>query len=169
MARKTTPQSFRELVAAARTVMPDVAITTDIIAGFPGETEEEFAQTLDFVREISFADGHVFTYSPRPGTGAARMKGQVKPELRKMRNHILTDALAESAKSYREKFVGRKMSVLWESTSEMGEWGWQMEGLTENYLRVQAFAPSPRWNELNQVLLQECSGDKLKGVISNTG
>ncbi|MEP7136164.1 MAG: tRNA (N(6)-L-threonylcarbamoyladenosine(37)-C(2))-methylthiotransferase MtaB [Chloroflexota bacterium] len=169
MARKTTPDSFRQLVNAAREVMPDVAITTDIIAGFPGETEEEFAQTLEFVREINFADGHVFTYSPRPGTGAARMKGQVKPELRKMRNHILTEALAESAKSYREKFVGRKMSVLWESTSEMGEWGWQMEGLTENYLRAQAFAPSPRWNELDAVLLQEISGDKLKGVISNTG
>lgn len=169
MARKTTPDSFRELVKAARDVMPDVAITTDIIAGFPGETEDEFAQTLEFVREINFADGHVFTYSPRPGTGAARMKGQVKPELRKKRNHILTEALAESAKSYREKFVGRKMSVLWESTSEMGEWGWQMEGLTENYLRAQAFAPSPRWNELDEVLLQESSGDKLKGVISKMG
>ena len=169
MARKTTPQSFRELVGAARHVMPEVAITTDIIAGFPGETEDEFAQTLEFAREINFAGGHVFTYSPRPGTGAAKMKGQVKPELRKKRNHILTELLAESAKSYREKFVGQKMSVLWESTSAMGEWGWQMEGLTENYLRVQAFAPSPRWNELDKVLLQEYSGDKLKGIISNTG
>jgi len=169
MARKTNPKSFRELVSAARAVMPDVAITTDIIAGFPGETEEEFAQTLEFVNEINFAGGHVFTYSPRPDTGAARMKGQVKPELRKKRNHILTGLLEESAKSYRAKFVGKKMSVLWESTSEMGEWGWQMEGLTENYLRVQAFAPSPRWNELDKVSLEECSGDKLKGVISNTG
>jgi len=168
MARKTTPKSFRELVGAARNVMPDVAITTDIIAGFPGETEDEFAQTLDFVREINFAGGHVFTYSPRPGTGAARMKGQIKPELRKKRNHILHDALAESAKSYREKFVGRKMSVLWESTSEMSEQGWQMEGLTENYLRAQAFAPLPRWNELDDVLLADGSGDKLKGVIINS-
>jgi len=169
MARKTTPTSFRELVSAAREIMPDVAITTDIIAGFPGETEEEFAQTIEFVREINFAGGHVFTYSPRPGTGAARMKGQVKPELRKKRNHILTDLLEESAKSYREKFVGQQMSVLWESTSEMGEWGWQMDGLTENYLRVQAVAPSPRWNELDEVQLQETSGDKLKGVILNRG
>ena len=117
------------------------AITTDIIAGFPGETEDEFAETLDFVREMNFAGGHVFTYSPRPGTGAARMKGQIKPELRKKRNHILQEALEESAKSYREKFVGRKMSVLWESTSEMGEWGWKMEGWTENYLRVQRVRP----------------------------
>ncbi|HXD10721.1 MAG TPA: tRNA (N(6)-L-threonylcarbamoyladenosine(37)-C(2))-methylthiotransferase MtaB [Anaerolineales bacterium] len=165
MARKTTPKSFRELVAAARDVMPDVAISTDIIAGFPGETDEEFGQTLKFVREMNFADGHVFTYSPRPGTGAARMKGQVKPELRKQRNHILTALLAESAKSYRQRFIGRRMSVLWESTSEMGEWGWQMEGLTENFLRLQAFAPSPRWNELDEVVLVQMTDNCLKGTI----
>jgi threonylcarbamoyladenosine tRNA methylthiotransferase MtaB len=169
MARKTTPESFRELVAAARDVMPDVAITTDVIAGFPGETEAEFAETLDFVREMNFAGGHVFTYSARPGTGAARMKGQVETGLRKKRNHILHDALEESAGAYRQKFVGREMSVLWESTSEMGEWGWQMEGYTENYLRVQAFAPSPRWNEMDEVNLIECAGDKLKGVITKMG
>src|SRR5512139_3897292 len=107
MARKTTPESFRELVAAAREAIPDVAITTDVIAGFPGETEEEFAESLAFVREMNFADGHVFTYSPRPGTGAAKMKGQIRPELRKKRNHILRDVLDESAESYRQKFVGR--------------------------------------------------------------
>ena len=169
MRRKTTPESFRELVAAAREVMPEVAITTDIIAGFPGETEDEFAETLDFVSEMDFAGGHVFTYSARPGTGAARMKGQVKTGLRKKRNHILHDALAESARAYRQKFVGKQMSVLWESTSEMGEWGWQMEGYTENYLRVQAFAPSPRWNELDIVDLEGCVGDKLKGLITKMG
>ena len=169
MARKTTPGSFRELVKAAREAIPDVAITTDIIAGFPGETEKEFAETLDFVREMDFAGGHVFTYSARPGTGAARMKGQVKPELRKKRNHILQEALEESAKSYRERFVGRKMSVLWESTSEMGEWGWKMEGWTGNYLRVSAFAPSPRWNEVDRVSLEEVEDDRMKGVILNRG
>ena len=153
MARKTTPRSFRELVAAARAVMPEVAITTDIIAGFPGETDEEFAESLAFVREMNFAGGHVFTYSPRPGTGAAKMKGQVKPEIRKKRNHTLHQALEESATSYSQKFVGQTMSVLWESVSEMGEWGWQMEGLTGNYLRVNAFASSPRWNEIDEVHL----------------
>ena len=165
MARKTTPQSFRELVSAARTVMPEVAITTDIIAGFPGETEDEFAESLDFVREMNFAGGHVFTYSPRPGTGAARMKSQVRPELRKKRNHILHDALEESAQSYRQKFVGKRMSVLWESTSEMGEGGWQMEGLSGNYLRVNAFAPSPRWNEMDTIQLNAVSENGLKGEI----
>jgi threonylcarbamoyladenosine tRNA methylthiotransferase MtaB len=169
MARRTTPDSFRKLVSAARDVMPEVAITTDIIAGFPGETEDEFAVSLDFVKEMNFAGGHVFTYSPRPGTGAAKMKGQIKPELGKRRNHVLHDALEESAKSYRQKFVGQTMSVLWESTSEMGECGWQMEGLTGNYLRVTALAPSPRWNQIDDVKINEYDRNRMKGVISNTG
>jgi threonylcarbamoyladenosine tRNA methylthiotransferase MtaB len=165
MARKTTPESFRALASAARSVMPDVAITTDIIAGFPGETEDEFAESLDFVKEMNFAGGHVFTYSSRPGTGAAKMKGQVRPELRKKRNHILREVLDESERAYRQRFLGRTMSVLWESTSEMGEWGWQMEGLTENYLRVKAFAASPRWNEMDTVVLTDITMDGIKGSI----
>ena len=166
MARKTTPDSFLGLVSAARKVMADVAITTDIIAGFPGESEEEFAETVAFVNEIFFAGGHVFTYSPRPGTGAAKMKGQVPPGLRKQRNHILQDALEASARAYRERFIGRQMSVLWESTSEYGESGWQMEGWTGNYLRVSASAPAPRWNELDEVQLTGINGHSLNGVIA---
>jgi threonylcarbamoyladenosine tRNA methylthiotransferase MtaB len=169
MRRHTTPDSFRALVHAARATIPDVAITTDLITGFPAETESEFAETLEFVREMEFAGGHVFTYSPRPGTGAARMKGQIKPELRKKRNHILTDLLEQSAGIYREKFIGREMSVLWESTSEMGERGWQMEGLTENYLRARAFADSPRWNEVDAVRLTGLDDGILRGVIARTG
>ena len=167
MRRNTSTSSFRELIHSAREMIPDVAITTDIIAGFPGETDDEFAETLDFVNEMNFAGGHVFTYSPRPGTGAAKMKGQVQPEARKKRNHILHDALEESAKSYREKFIGQTMSVLWESTSEMGERGWLMEGFTENYLRAQAFAESPRWNEIDHVVLTNCESNQLRGTILN--
>ena len=169
MARKTTPESFRELVAAARAVMPEAAITTDIIAGFPGETDAEFTETLDFVRDMDFAGGHVFAYSPRPGTAAAKMKGQIRSEVRKKRNHILRDALEESAQAYRRKFLGQTLSVLWESTSELNEWGWQMEGWTENYLRVRAAASSPRWNEVDRVELTQAAGDVLQGVILNSG
>jgi threonylcarbamoyladenosine tRNA methylthiotransferase MtaB len=97
------------------------------------------------------------------------MKGQVKPELRKKRNHILHEVLEETAKSYRQKYLGQTMSVLWESVSEVGEWGWQMEGLTGNYLRVNAFAPSPRWNEIDRVRLAEGADGKLKGIIVNQG
>ena len=153
--------------AAARDVMPDVALTTDIIAGFPGETEDEFAESLAFVKEMNFAGGHVFTYSPRPGTGAARMKGQVRPELGKQRNHILHEALEDSAKSYRQKFIGQTMSVLWESTSEVGDLGWQMEGWTGNYLRVKAFAPSPRWNEIDELQLIAEVKNGLIGELVN--
>jgi threonylcarbamoyladenosine tRNA methylthiotransferase MtaB len=165
MARKTTPASFRGLVAAARAVIPDVAITTDIIAGFPGETGDEFAESLAFVREMNFAGGHVFTYSPRPGTGAAKMKGQVKPEIRKKRNRTLHEALEESANAYRQRFLEQTLSVLWESVSEMGDAGWQMEGLTSNYLRVNALAPSPRWNEIDRVKIHQCDAS-IKGVIT---
>lgn len=165
MARKTTADSFRGLMRAARSVIPAAAITTDLIAGFPGETEEEFAQTLAYVKEMNFAGGHVFTFSPRPGTGAAKMKGQVKPEIRKERNRVLRAALDESAKTYREKFIGKTLSVLWEAVSELGEWGWQMEGWTENYLRVKAPASAPRWNELDRVKLLAADGESLTGEI----
>lgn len=165
MARRTTPASFRELVRAARQIIPDVAVTTDIIAGFPGETETEFGETLGFVNEMEFAGGHVFSYSPRPGTGAARMKGQVKPEVRKRRNQILRQAIEESAKSYRQRFIGRKMFVLWESVSEYGEFGWRMEGWTGNYLRVTAASPSPRWNEMDEVELQRVDGSLIVGTM----
>lgn len=166
MARKTTPNSFRELVHAARAVMPDAAVTTDVITGFPGETEDEFSETLDFVREMEFSGGHVFSYSPRPGTGAAKMKGQVKPEVRKKRNRILQDVIEESAISYRARFLGQTMSVLWESATEYGEYGWRMEGWTGNYLRVSAIAPSPRWNEVDFVFLENVVGEKVTGSIS---
>jgi tRNA A37 methylthiotransferase MiaB len=97
------------------------------------------------------------------------MKGQIKPELRKQRNHLLQVALEESARSYRQKFPRQTMSVLWESVSEMGEWGWQMEGWTGNYLRVTAFAPSPRWNDIDRVELHEMDGDKINANIINKG
>jgi len=163
MARKTTPASFRDLIAAARQVMPDAAITTDVIAGFPGETEDEFAESLDFIKEMNFAGGHAFTYSARPGTGAARLGGQVRYEVRKKRNAILREVFQEGSRAYREKFVGQKMSVLWESVTEMNGQGWQMEGLTGNYLRVKAVASQPLWNQVSLVRLQSNDRNGLLG------
>ncbi len=151
MARKTTPASFRDLVAAARQVIPDAAITTDVIAGFPGETDEEFGESLAFVKEMNFAGGHAFTYSPRPGTGAARLGGQVRHAVRKERNAILREVFETGARAYRERFVGQRVSVLWESATEFNEGGWQMQGLTGNYLRVKAVSKRPLWNEISTV------------------
>ncbi|MBC8334514.1 MAG: tRNA (N(6)-L-threonylcarbamoyladenosine(37)-C(2))-methylthiotransferase MtaB [Anaerolineales bacterium] len=163
MRRQTTRNAFRELVASARAIMPDVAITTDIIAGFPGETEEEFAETLEFVREIGFAGGHIFTYSPREGTPAARMKGQLEKKTRKARNAALREAFAEMGRIYRNRFIGETISVLWEASSLASDAGWLMSGLTGNYLRVHATLPEPRWNQIDQIRLEKVAGELILG------
>ena len=114
---------------------------------------------------MDFAGGHAFTYSTRPGTAAARLAGQVRHEVRKERNAILRETFDEGGKAYRQRFVGRQMSVLWESVTQMDGQGWQMEGLTGNYLRVQATAPEPRWNHLDPVKLTRQTKDGLSGEI----
>lgn len=166
MARKTTPHSFADLVAAARAAIPGVAITTDIIAGFPGESEAEFNETLAFVRALHFAGGHVFTYSARQGTAAARMPEQVPHDQRKERNARLRLALAESANAYQESFLGEVLDVLWESATAVGPEGWDMSGLTDNYLRVNARAARQLWNRITPVRLTEVTQSGLRGAIS---
>ena len=165
MARKTTTASFRDLVAAARQIMPDAAITTDVIAGFPGETDEEFVESLEFVKEMNFAGGHAFTYSPRPGTAAMRLGSQIRPEVRKERNSILREVFEDGAKAYRQRFLGQSVSVLWESTTELNGQGWQMSGLTGNYLRVKATASKPLWNKISKVEMQNVDENGLYGQI----
>ncbi len=165
MRRKTTPGSFAALVQSARAAIPEVAITTDIIAGFPGETEAEFSETLEFVKSMNFAGGHVFTYSARPGTPAARMNSQVRHELRKERNAALRAVLEESAHAYRSRFIGHTLPVLWEASSTLTDAGWTLEGLTDNYIRVTAVAPEARWNQIDKVHLVSTDGDGMKGKI----
>jgi threonylcarbamoyladenosine tRNA methylthiotransferase MtaB len=165
MARKTTPESFARLVEAARSASPRIAITTDVIVGFPGESDADFAASLDFVRQVNFAAGHVFTYSSRPGTAAARMPGHLPLEVRKQRNTLMRAAFAESAEAYRRQFLGAELEVLWESTDSYGPQGWQLHGLTDNYLKVTALSPEKLWNRLSRVRVEEVLGDGLKGVI----
>jgi len=174
MARKTAPDSFAALVQSARAAIPEVAITTDVIVGFPGETDEEFAETLKFVKSMHFAGGHVFSYSARPGTPAARMKGQVRGEAPcwnrdyhavKARSAALRTVLAESTEAYHRKFIGKTMPVLWEAASTLTDAGWQIEGLTDNYMRVTAIAPEPRWNQIDKVFLTSANAEGLNGKI----
>jgi threonylcarbamoyladenosine tRNA methylthiotransferase MtaB len=165
MRRKTTPESYAALVAAARSAIPGVAITTDIIAGFPGESEAEFQESLAFVRQIGFAGGHVFTYSARPGTPAASLPDQVPHALRKERNARMRLVFAEAAHTYRSTFIGQVLPVLWESASGPGAQGWQMSGLTGNYLRVNAQSPRSLWNQITHVRLAELTADGLFGQI----
>lgn len=165
MARKTTQASFRKLVAAARAVCPDIAITTDLIAGFPGETDTEFAETLAFVEEMAFSGGHVFTYSPRSGTAAARMAGQVHPSVRRERNARLRETLEKSASRYRARFLQVSLPVLWENATALGPEGWQLSGLSDNYVRVHATTPQNLWNQITDVKLIAMESGALRGVL----
>ena len=165
MARKTTPQSFQMLVSAARQVIPGVAITTDIIVGFPGETDDEFKQSLEFVEEAQFTDGHVFTYSARPGTAAARMPGQVPPHLRKVRNAQMRQVCASSAKIFRQSFIGQELDVLWEASTTFGPQGWTVSGWTDNYLRVFSTVSRELWNQVTPVVLESDSAEGLFGRV----
>jgi threonylcarbamoyladenosine tRNA methylthiotransferase MtaB len=165
MARKTNPKSFAALVNAARAACQDIAITTDLIAGFPGETDSNFQETKDFITEISFSGGHVFTYSARPGTAAATMSPQVPYPLRKERNKKLRFILAESERAYQLKFLNQTIPVLWESVTAMDPEYWRLSGLTDNYLRVTTKAQSQMWNQITPVRLMEIKENKLSGEI----
>jgi threonylcarbamoyladenosine tRNA methylthiotransferase MtaB len=167
MARRTTPQKFSTLVEQARSAIPDVAITTDIIAGFPGETNAEFEETVRFVRNLSFAGGHVFTYSPRPGTAAIHLPDQVPHPIRKERNAILRQILEDSATEYHSRFIDQTVTVLWESATAMGPDGWQLSGLTDNYIRVHAKAPNYMWNQITRVHITGHNQQGLEGNVDH--
>ncbi len=138
MARKTSQNEFRRIVEMARTVNSEMAITTDMIVGFPGESEEDFSQTVDFVRQMEFAAGHVFTFSARQGTAAAKFENQVHGSIRKRRSAELRALFAELGYEYQKNFLNRRVSVLWESGTIQTDGSYLMEGLSENYLRVRA-------------------------------
>ncbi|MAT44882.1 MAG: tRNA (N(6)-L-threonylcarbamoyladenosine(37)-C(2))-methylthiotransferase MtaB [Anaerolineaceae bacterium] len=165
MARKTTPTDFRKIVSDARSVAPDMAITTDMIVGFPGESDEDFAETLDYVKQIDFAGGHIFTYSARQGTPAAKYKDQVRGPIRKRRSAVLRAAFAEMAYRYHQRFLGETLDVLWESSQQSSDGTWQLKGLTGNYLKVAADCSHNHWNEIDNVRLLSFEGDLVKGEI----
>jgi threonylcarbamoyladenosine tRNA methylthiotransferase MtaB len=165
MARKTTQESFSELVKAARDVCPEIAITTDLIAGFPGETDAEFTETMAYVKAMGFSGGHVFTYSPRQGTAAAKMPGQVPTPVRKARNAELREVIGKTSSSYRSRFLGKSLPVLWESAASLGPNGWEMSGLTDNNLRVHALAPQDLWNLITRVKLTGLKDTAVEGDL----
>lgn len=165
MARNTTPQKFSRLVSAAREVCPDIAITTDLITGFPGENDQEFNETLEFVSRMSFSGGHVFTYSARPGTAAENMQNQVDFPIRKERNARLRELLADSAQKYQDPFMDQTLPVLWESVTKMESDTWHLHGLTDNYLRVDAHADQNLWNQITPVRLTARDEKGFVGII----
>ena len=135
MARRTTQREFADLVAGAREEISDLAVTTDIMVGFPGETEEEFAESIEFVERLEFAKLHVFRYSPREGTAAASMPDHVPAPVAQLRSRQMHVLGAETQRTYQRRFLGREMAVLWE-TPEVRESSMAWSGLTGNYLRI---------------------------------
>src|SRR5690606_28938674 len=123
MLRWTNQQQFRALVQAARERIAGVSITTDMIVGFPGETDEEFAISEAFVREMQFAGLHVFRYSRRPGTAAARMRGHVAEAVKKARSARLRALAADLEQQYAQQFAGSTLEVLWEQITGATEAG----------------------------------------------
>lgn len=168
MGRRYTTRDFEALVQRARASIPDLTITTDLIVGFPGETEAEFAESLDFVRAIEFARVHVFPYSLREGTPAARRTDQVPPPVKAERARIVRTVAAEGERAWRRRFVGSTQQVLWESHHPSGDaTAWQ--GLTDNYLRVQTFSSLDLWNRITPTRLIGLTGNFLQGKIESGG
>ena len=137
MARRTDQASFRTLVRQAREAVPELSITTDIIVGFPGESDMEFETSFSFVEEMKFAKLHVFRYSPREGTAAAMMPGQVLPRIVQERRNRMQALGAVYETDFKARFIGRTVPVLWESAEPRPECV-RWSGLTGNYIRVVA-------------------------------
>lgn len=148
MLRRTSQAAFRALVHAARERIPDVSITTDVIVGFPGETEDEFNLSAAFIEEMDFAGLHVFRYSSRPGTAAARMRGHVDEAVKKVRSARLNALSAAMEGRYAQRFAGQTLGVLWEHVAGATQDGFLNVGYTDNYIRVRCVHPRVLTNHL---------------------
>ncbi|HEX4959892.1 MAG TPA: tRNA (N(6)-L-threonylcarbamoyladenosine(37)-C(2))-methylthiotransferase MtaB [Thermoanaerobaculia bacterium] len=159
MRRPYTAESYLDLLARVRTAVPGVAVTTDVIAGFPGETEEEFENSLATVETAGFAKVHVFPFSTREGTEAASMPGQVSPETKKERMNRLLALADQAEQSFYRRHLGTRATVLWERPRDgMGH------GLTDNYLRVLSPEGAGLWNRFSEVELVEMGEGGCRGL-----
>jgi threonylcarbamoyladenosine tRNA methylthiotransferase MtaB len=143
MARRCKTQEFAEIVAQARALIPNFNITTDIIVGFPGETEQEWQESYDYIKNLGFGHIHIFSYSPRQGTKAAELPNQISQEVKKQRSKQLHE-LAETLKQqFIAENIGSTAEVLWEGHTEtLDEHTTRYFGYTSNYLRVACEVPN---------------------------
>ncbi|RME49967.1 MAG: tRNA (N(6)-L-threonylcarbamoyladenosine(37)-C(2))-methylthiotransferase MtaB, partial [Caldilineae bacterium] len=118
MARRCTVESFRQLVAEARAAIPDLILTTDLIVGFPGESDADFEEGLAFVEEMRFAHAHIFPFSPRVGTAAASFSGQVPKQVKKERSRRMHAVVERTGRAERARFLGTTRPVLWEGQGQ---------------------------------------------------
>lgn len=165
MARRTSRASFRKLAALAYANIPDLNLSTDIIVGFPAETEAEFQESLDFVREIGFSRLHVFSYSSRPGTAAATMTGQLSKAIKKERSRRMIGLGQELSLAFHRRYERQTRPVLWENTVGADDGGLRWAGYTDNYIRVMANGPADLFNRVTPTQLAEARPDGLLGQI----
>ena len=138
MGRKYNVDDFLTKVNRIREANPDIAITTDVIVGFPGEKEEHFNETYEFIKKVNFAELHVFPFSAREGTKAYTMKDQVDPKIKTERVNKLLELSKVLEKNYRDKFIGKEMEIIIEERNKVSG---LLSGYTSNYLKVNVDLP----------------------------
>lgn len=143
-----------------RKTIPEASITTDIIVGFPGETDEEFEESYNFCRDMSFANLHVFSYSQRPGTSAAVMTNQVDERIKNERSKKMLKLAQESALSFGRRFKDETLPVLWETEVAPGVW----DGLTDNYIRVMTRSSKSLKNKIVDATLSDVYNKSFKCI-----
>lgn len=162
MNRKYTTDEYRNIVKIIRKYMPNAGITTDIIVGFPGETDEEFLETYNFVKEINFSRIHVFKYSPRKGTPAAKFENQIDGNIKNQRSEKLIALGEELMEKFSSNFIGANLSVLFEEESNKEGY---IEGYTTNYIRVKVKDSPNIIGEIKEVKIKEVHKDFLVGEV----
>ncbi len=160
MNRRYTIEQFKEIVNLIRREYENVALTTDIIVGFPGETEEEFNTTYENLKEINFYKLHVFKYSQREGTKAAIMENQISPEIKEKRSEILIKLTEEQKHNFHRKYIGKSERVLFEQYE-----GDYIKGHTSNYIMVYVKKEDANENEMKEVFLESEFRDGIKGSV----
>lgn len=165
MRRRYTPELFLKWAKRWREIAPEGGLTTDIIVGFPGETDEEFEESMAVAREACFSSIHVFPYSPREGTVAAGFTDFIAPQLQKQRVDRLLALAQELSARFAEQFIGQTLSVLVEKTS-----GGSAEGLTENYLKttVSLDGNNAKPGDIIQAQIQSWNGQSLMASLLHT-
>ncbi len=159
MNRKYTTEIFREKVDIIKKYMPNVGLTTDIIVGFPGETDEEFDETCKFVKEIGFSKIHVFKYSPRKGTPAAKMENQVDGNIKNLRSEKLIDIGQELTIDFNNRFINQELEVLFEELNN--KIANSYEGYTTNYIRTRLITDEIVIGKIKKVKIESVNNDIL--------
>ena len=167
MARRTSVAEIHTLVDKLHKNIPGVAITTDMIVGFPGETVDDFSASLDMINQLRLAAGHVFSFSPMPHTPAARFPDQVPNSVRKQRNLQMRELFEQCSIKFMQGQLNQHMQVLWEKAIAI-QHGWELSGYTDNNIRVSACHQDNHYNQVDDVLLTAISdcGKLMLGKIS---